>query len=490
MATASTTKFSVSAQLHSTANKDGKRPLYLRYYSNGNDTRLAWGEKINLSPQEWDIKRQRVRSSHDNAELLNNRISTCLSLAERAATSCSIPTIENVRSKYAELLEERANAVKQAAAAERKAFRAGRLELIMDSFAVTNAEKEIQEAEEQIAKAQETIARLQKKGVISSTRRAEQSAFLKALDKFEEEKLHGTGSINIQQWKSWRKQLEEFCKVSGKPLSFYAFNTSWYNAYADFLFARGCFDNTFGNRVKRLKRVLNWMVEENYPVVLSYKKFKVYEEEKEIVYLKQDELDALWDYRRKNPTWTKYIDFFVFQNLTGLRLSDVKASAWTIDTIDGKPYLTGKCLKNKGDYCVPLLLDSRIEQILDLYNHQMNIVCEQKLNKHLKSIVQALFETRSWSKAPKRCDVTITPTRKGKPCESYKVKKWEVISSHCARRGFCTRHMQEGTFGVPDILLMLGSKSVTELKKYIKMDTENLATKLARRARLARPTAA
>ena len=134
--------------------------------------------------------------------------------------------------------------------------------------------------------------------------------------------------------------------------------------------------------------------------------------------------------------------------------------------------MKGKTKKNNGDYNVPLILDSRISEILEKYNYNMNLVSEQKYNQNIKEICKALFEHHEINQKQ-------IPIRRMKLREEFFERKfkWELLASHSNRRGFCSRMFHKG-FSERDILLMLGSKSNEVLKKYIRNNTEDLMKKV------------
>jgi site-specific recombinase XerD len=73
-------------------------------------------------------------------------------------------------------------------------------------------------------------------------------------------------------------------------------------------------------------------------------------------------------------------------------------------------------------------------------------------------------------------EVTYYRYKMGKPIE-FTEPKSELITSHSMRRAFCTRHLNSGYFNETDVLQMLGSKDITELQRYVKVESSSLDKK-------------
>ena len=220
-----------------------------------------------------------------------------------------------------------------------------------------------------------------------------------------------------------------------------------------------------------LDQLLMWLEDEKGIVVnKGYKKYKAPKETKEVIFLTSEELELVWDYRKvAKPAYHKYIDLCMFGNLTGLRYSDIKRSYWKVEN----GILQGLTKKTGGNFNIPLLLDSRIEELLKKYDYNLNLVSEVKYNKYIKLICKEVFDLHHIN----QIKIPIKTERLKKEDITYHFKH-ELISSHSSRRGFCTRMYQNHGYSERDILLMLGSKSSEILRKYIRNSTEDLMQKV------------
>lgn len=331
-------------------------------------------------------------------------------------------------------------------------------------------EKQLEELNIAIEAASKTLKRVPTKRVATS---GEKQTFRDALLGFQATwKL--LKARDQQAWTSWLTILEECCKAEKMVLTLDLFSLEFYARYAHhILHTRDNYDNTFGAHVKRLKSFLKWAEQTGYTVNPGYKdrRFKILEEEKEVVYLDDEELNMLWAYKSMVPRWTKVIDLATFQNLCGFRVSDLMKQH-LVSTDGGHKFLSGITKKNKGAYSVPLSLDPRIREILAAYDYNLAILSEAQYNKQLKVVLTHMYQDLGMELPI----VEVRPTKLGVAYPYFSTKPDE-ISSHSMRRSFCTRHINGSHFNQNDILKMLGSKDLKELQKYMKTETQSLHRK-------------
>lgn len=454
-------------------NKQGLAPVYIRYNYNAKTNGFATGLKIN--PQDFDEKKGLVKTSFPSAAELNNTLRNFQTVIEDVACHHNDPTFATIKGLVEDRFLEIKIEVEQASDKNIKRREEIRQLATQDVeklqlWRVRNIDMEIAEAQAHLEKLLTQRDKLAMAGYKTTSR--EEIQFLELLNKFPQKFIHSS-KRTIQNMELWKRVLIEFHKNTNTPFSFKVYDSTFYGKYARYLMydsEHQYFNNTFGTHVKRLKIFLNWVQDEfNIEVPKSYKKYKVTQEEKEIVYLADPELNLLWNYRDKvEPTNIKYIDLCLFQNLTGLRYSDVKASNWKVEG----GVLSGKTKKTKGNYLIPLELDSRISEILEKYNYDLEIAAEQKYNKYIKIILKALFEENNINQEP----IKITRYKLAEEFTEYHFKH-ELIASHSNRRGFCTR-MWHMNYSERDVLKMLGGKTNTELRKYVSNSTADLLRKV------------
>jgi hypothetical protein len=230
-------------------------------------------------------------------------------------------------------------------------------------------------------------------------------------------------------------------------------------------------------------------MEHNKPVNPRYKTFKVLEEpEKEVTYLDKEEIDLLYAFdgqrnlnvpgRYKPVPYRTIIDITVFQCLTGLRYSDLKASKFDKERLAREEILSGTTKKTKGYYQIPLKLDPRIKELLEKYEYNFNILEEPAYNRLVKQVLQEFYNHHQ---NHPRLKIYLTPLssyryKLREPVE-FKYHKWELYSSHCNRRSAGTNLARRG-LSEAQILKTFGSKSIKEVRKYIDQDINSIIERL------------
>lgn len=306
--------------------------------------------------------------------------------------------------------------------------------------------------------------------------RAEQELCAALLVAFlvEQEDIHTPR--DYQMWASWAKVLKECCTTMHQPLHLMGFTLSFYNVYKEHLMVtRGNLLNTFGAQVKKLKAFFKFVEQKGHLLHpdTKHKKFKIREEEKAVVYLDDEELDLLWEYRLVRPTVTNQMHMCLFQSLTGLRIGDLRKHHSIVRLkADGelREYLTGTCTKNKGKYKIPVALDPRIKEILIEHSFRMDFLTETVYNREIKVTVADAF---AYYKRPMP-QVTIKREDADGEVHDTTVDMNKELTTHSNRRSFISRHINSKEFNQYDILSMIGSKDTKELEKYISIDNGSL----------------
>ncbi len=283
-------------------------------------------------------------------------------------------------------------------------------------------------------------------------------------------KKKGYALNTIKNYRTTYRRLKEYTDKQYKGvLRPSQITMKFYNDFVQHLRQdKGMGDNGVGGIIKLLIAFLRIMADPDlgygmeFPVNLT--KFTVPHEEREVIYLDQDELAALeqCDFEKelsKEPE-SKYTvqhldetrDLFVFACYSGLRISDLmrigKQHNIEGDVIRMKAHKTGKAL------AVPIL--PPVRAILEKYNYILPRMLEQTYNKQIKICCRLTG-----------IDAPIEQqTRKDGQKIYSKVPKWELISSHRAISTFCTHALERG---VPanQIAKIVGKTVKTLLSRYI-----------------------
>ncbi len=276
----------------------------------------------------------------------------------------------------------------------------------------------------------------------------------------------------IKNYKVCQHRLKEYS--GGQPLRPPQITMKFYDSFVDWLGTNvEMNENSIGAIIKNLVVFLKWLEDPDngYGIIfpVDLRKFKVLYEEREVIYLTQEELESLEGYSfvsndKKLPYSPTQLeearDLFVFVCYTGLRVSDLmrvgKQHNIEGDVIRMKAHKTGKPV------AVPIL--PPVRSILEKYNYNLPRIVEQTYNKRIKVACQL---------AGIDSPVETMVTKQG--MKTYpKVPKWQVISSHRAIATFCTHAMERGV-PVKQIAEVTGKTIKVLLRRYIGSSTEDTA---------------
>ena len=267
----------------------------------------------------------------------------------------------------------------------------------------------------------------------------------------------------IKQYKIVRGNIAEYADQTHKRPAFEDINLDYYLGFVDFLKSKGYSLNTIGARIKGLKLFMNEAYERDLHNNLDFKKkrFNKPHEETNAVYLNLDELQRISDHDfSKCPKLDRVRDIFLIGCYTGLRFSDL--SQLHTDNIEANGTITIKTQKTGKTVVIPI--HPVVRQILDKYGNELpKIPSNQKFNDYIKIVARmAGIE-----------DNVLTQKSKGYENHSETTPKYNLVTSHTARRSFATNAYLSG---IPTISIMriTGHKTESSFMKYIKIsDKEN-----------------
>ena len=261
----------------------------------------------------------------------------------------------------------------------------------------------------------------------------------------------------------------EFEKEQKHKFTFDEIDKKFYDLYVADMLQKGKMQNTIGERIKNLKALMHRSYDEGLHSNLAFQSFVKPEEEVDNVYLTEAELEQLFQYKfsESNQMLEKYRDIFLVGCYTGLRWEDYKSIRKAdFDTSPkGRPVLIIRTAKTGTRVVIPILWKN-FKDILDKYDYNLPEVSEQKFNKYIKMACLS---------AGINSPVVITS---GKYKRDDPYEKWELVSSHTARRSACTNMFLKG---IPTIAIMKisGHKKESTFMKYIKVTAEENADFLA-----------
>jgi integrase len=269
----------------------------------------------------------------------------------------------------------------------------------------------------------------------------------------------------IKSYTTTLNHLKNFKKKRLVDVEFETVNIQFYNKLKEFFNTDLNLSlNSAGKHIKNLKTFLSEATKRGINKNMAFRDrgFKKLVEDIKHTYLTVDEIERLYQLNLSvMPAWEAVRDIFVFGCYTGLRFSDlVSIRESNIVINDGKECID--FITNKTGERVLVPLANTAIKILKKYKYQLpKAICNQKFNAYLKFISQRAGFNQT---------VQIVRTVGGiKRVEEY--KKYELITTHTARRSFATNAYLAGLPAI-SIMKMTGHKTEQVFMKYISISQE------------------
>lgn len=222
--------------------------------------------------------------------------------------------------------------------------------------------------------------------------------------------------------------------------------------------------NTIASRIKNLKVFCNAALKRGIHNNITFKDFKKQTEESFNIYLNKDELEIINELDlSKTPYLDKARDIFIIGCWTGCRFSDLHKVKK--ENVHGD-FIYMEQQKSENRVVIPL--HPMVKSIFEKYNDDLpSMISNQKFNDYVKKVCEKAKFTESISKG-------IT---KGGKRKTEINQKWEMVTSHTARRSFAT-NLYKSRFPTLGIMKMTGHKTEKAFLSYIKVTEEEHAEML------------
>jgi len=282
------------------------------------------------------------------------------------------------------------------------------------------------------------------------------------LDVFSEyiENAESTKSANtVKGYNSCLEKLTEFEIKKKYPLNFENIDSNFYEKFVSFLM-KDCdlVNNSAGKYIKIMKSFMAYATDKGYNKNYDFKKFKVLEDDADIIYLTEEELFRIYHFPNLPERLASVRDAFCLGCFTGLRFSDLSELS---ESNFKDEYIELKTIKTRDFLRIPL--NQYAKAIISRYEGRApKIISNQKMNEYLKEIGQ-LAEIN---------DEIVLTKYKGALKLETREPKYKFLSTHTARRTFVTLSLEKGMR--PEVVMSItGHKDYSTFKKYIKL-TENV----------------
>lgn len=384
--------------------KDGKVSLTFSGYANGH--RIFAGTGISIRPADWDDVRQQVRRADPSYARINATLRDIQARFDHEVASLDVVSAGSVERLKRELSR-----------------RGGEFNSGSDGANMT---------------------------------------FWSGYDAFITSKATDRGERTIAKYQTLQGILRQFEGGYGK-LTFACMTHDFYDAFKKFLIeGRGLTNNTVGKYVSTLKTYLSWAEERGVEVPKQYRKFKVDEEDVEVIALSMAEVRRLTELVLiDRPRLARVRDLFLFACYTGARFGDVQRLH--LDDVRGSVWYL-RMGKTKSETRIHLVPQATV--ILERYRKEGSLpkISSQRMNDYLKELGRLAGIDEP---------VRIARYQGAKRIDD-RGPKWQFLSTHVARRTFVTISLERGMR--PEVVMSFtGHRSFKTMKKYIALTENNRA---------------
>lgn len=288
----------------------------------------------------------------------------------------------------------------------------------------------------------------------------------------------------LSKYQSFRKTIVTFDNI----------NQDFYNDFTEWFYSQELSSNYLGAIIKIIRLITNEaMIIDKLHDNIDFKGrgFTAPSSQVDSIYLTEEELLKIhnleinettisesfigidsWQTKRKIKAFSKARDMFLIGAFTGLRVSDYSRLA--PENITDKVRIQAKKTGIKSVIPIHWV----VQEIIDNGYDFSTSMTDQKLNKHIKEVAKLSGITDT---------ITYTKNIGGKQVQ-LSSPKYELITSHTARRSFATNAYKAG---IPTIAIMkiTGHRKESTFLKYIKISEEENAEMLMSHSFFAKPNA-
>lgn len=294
-------------------------------------------------------------------------------------------------------------------------------------------------------------------------------------DEYIKSKERKVGKATLTVYSNVKSHLLSFEAYRKQKITFNSFDFGFYEDFVDYLtfehvhmrrqtVITGLRLNTIGKTIKHLRGFIKDRVKRKIITSIDLTDFKIPEEESDAIYLTHEEIAKIYQTDLTNyPNLIEYRDLFVLACLTGLRFSDF-SNLRPEDLQKGMLYKK----QEKSDHWVVIPLREEAKLIFTRqFKEKIPALTNPEFNRHIKTIGRLAGITKLVKFSYKKGNKNITVSK----------AKFDWITSHTARRSFCTNEFLAGT-PVELIMKISGHKRTKDFYKYIRITPEEAAMKI------------
>lgn len=281
--------------------------------------------------------------------------------------------------------------------------------------------------------------------------------FFEAFTEFINVSKHTKALGTITKYTTVKNFLSQFTEFTKYPIRFDTINQRFEEKFMDYAYEeRKTLNNYYGKLISIIKTFMNWSFDRGYHSNIEFKRLKRIENEIEVIFLEKDELFKLYKHDFKSEKLNKSRDFFCFGCFSGLRHSDIN----NMDQANiNDDFIQLTLIKTKTiNHRIELNIYSKaiLEKYKGTIYEPLPKISSQKLNKNIQECCEIIKLNN---------DVTLT-RHIGSTRVIKTFKKYELITSHVARKTFVTNSL---LFGMNERILreMTHHKDEKSFKRYV-----------------------
>jgi len=299
---------------------------------------------------------------------------------------------------------------------------------------------------------------------ISSDDRADD--FWIYVEQFIEKSKLTKSKSTILNYKDTVRRLKDFEQKRRSKITIASIDGKFYDDFCKyFIHTLQLSNNSVGKYIKVLKTFLNHIAKRTHDPDLAFriKHFKALSEPSDTVYLTEDEIESLYQLNLSEyPALVKTRDIFVLQCYIGLRVGDLMK-------LD-KNHIKGELIHirtKKTNKPVVIPIHPKVKGILEKYNGKIPIISKARYNTKIKEVARLA-----------KIDEPVEQTRtKGGIRDTKTLPKYQMISSHTARRSFASNTYKAGISPIA-LMMITGHTTEQNFLKYIRVGKEENAKRL------------
>ncbi len=287
----------------------------------------------------------------------------------------------------------------------------------------------------------------------------EKLTFTSLIDEFIEYKKKSLAikDRTIRGYLGFKKNIIDFQEHTNKIIDLEDINQDLLINFKGFLTKEcGYKDNSISYKLTLKNVILNYAFKKRYIDNQDYKEITNKKYQTESVALSDNDIEKLLNYKPNNKQLYNTKHYFLFQLYSGLRVSDiVKLTKEKIDLENE----TIKIVTEKTNKIITIPISKQLKEVLNVFD-------VTKFTKGRLSSYSVALKTLC-KEAGINDIVSVTSHKNNRQIEENK-PKYELVSSHTARRTFITRLIQKGV-SPSEIMQITGHTSRASFDKYIRI---------------------